>query len=72
MTLQLSQDLTRLQSNLDYPDLFFPWSLFFFMTISKIDLEILIEMIKSSLIIPNMHRKHCFNLFRFEKVQAAR
>ena len=30
-----------------------------------------IEMIKSSLILPNVCLKHCFNLFCFEKAQVA-
>ena len=30
-----------------------------------------VETIKSSLILPNICLKHCFNLFPFEKVQVA-
>ena len=56
------------QSNLDYPDLF-PWSCFV-MNINKMR-SWKVETIKSTLILPNVCLKHCFNLFRFEKAWAA-
>lgn len=53
--------ICRVESNLDYPDLdyldLFPWSHFFQKS----------EAIKSSLILPNVCFKHCFNMFCFQK-----